>query len=180
MSIDALKSLVSELREDGDGSVGAVGVLLRAQFTRPRKRLIAWIRLQEWLHSTGRGSLARMVSSRIYTKYHCVISPSARIGKRVLFAHPVGVVIGDGVVVGDDCIIFQHVTLGKRSLGAGGYPRIGDRVVLFSGSQILGAISIASDVKVGALSIVTESCSVAGATLVGIPARPAHRSEAGN
>ena len=170
-NIDCLQSLIAEMREDDDERVGNLGVLLRALVTRPRRRLILWVRIQEWLDRNGRHGLARIISARIYNHYGCVISPTARIGRGVLFAHPVGVVIGDGTIIGKDCIIYQNVTLGKRSLGVGGYPVVGDRVVIFAGAQVVGDIELADDVTVGALSLVTDSCQVPGSRLVGIPAR---------
>lgn len=171
LRFERFHSVIEEMREDGDQSVGHVGIVLRAWFSRPRRRLILWIRLQEWLDSAGKQSMARAVSARIYSKYSCMIAPTARFGRGILFAHPVGVVIGEGVVIGDECIIFQNVTIGKRSLGEGGYPRIGNRVVIFAGAQILGEIELADDVTVGALSLVTESFLVPGSKAVGIPAR---------
>ncbi len=171
LKIDAFRSVVADLREDDDEGMGDLGVLLRAMFTRPRRRLMLWVRAQEWLETTGRHSLARAVSARIYSHYGCMIAPTARIGRRVSFAHPVGVVIGEGSVIGNDCIIFQNVTLGKQSLGPGGYPTLGNRVVIFAGAQVFGEIELADDVTVGALSLVTESCLVPGSKLVRIPAR---------
>ncbi|MCV7359274.1 serine O-acetyltransferase [Mycolicibacterium fluoranthenivorans] len=168
---DAIQHVVAELRESGDEAVSDVGVLLRALLTRPRRRLVLWIRLQEWLDATGKHSLARLVSARIYSRYGCMISPTARIGREIAFPHPVGIVIGDGAVVGDNCTIYQNVTLGRQSLGPGGYPTLGSRVVIFAGSQILGEIELADGVTVGALTLVTKSCLTPGSTLVGIPAR---------
>lgn len=171
LKLEGLRSVVAEMREDDDATVGDWGVLLRALLSRPRRRLMLWIRTQEWLDATGRHSLARIVSARIYTRYNCMIAPTARIGRGVLFAHPVGVVIGEGAVIGKDCIIFQNVTIGKRSLGVGGYPTLGNGVVIFAGAQILGEIELADGVTVGALSLVTDSFLVPGSKVVGIPAR---------
>jgi serine O-acetyltransferase len=166
-----LEALLQDLREDEDATTSTLGILARALLFRPRRRLMLLVRLQTSLYDRGSERLARVVSNRIYRRYHCFIAPSAKIGRGVLFAHPVGVVIGESAVVGDRCIIFQNVTLGKRSLGPGGYPVLGKDVVLFSGSQVLGEIALADGVTVGALSVVTHSCDVVGAKLVGTPAR---------
>jgi serine acetyltransferase len=85
--------------------------------------------------------------------------------KGIFFPHPVGIVIGAGVVFGDRCTIYQNVTIGTKS-GNGKYPRIGSDVVLFSGACIVGDIKIGNRVIVGANSVVTkdipDDCIVAG------------------
>jgi serine O-acetyltransferase len=82
---------------------------------------------------------------------------SARIGPGLLIAHPGGIVIGRGTVIGDDATIYQRVTCGIRSAAAGrprAYPTIGDRVVLYAGATLVGGIRVGDRAVVGAHSLV--------------------------
>ena len=61
-----------------------------------------------------------------------------------------GVVIGKGVVLGENCHIYPHVMIGKRSEGVEGYPVIGDNVILYTGSVVVGPIHVGDNVVIGA------------------------------
>jgi len=83
---------------------------------------------------------------------------SARIGPGLLIAHPAAIVIGRGTVIGADATIYQGVTCGIRSAAPGRrpeYPRIGDGVVLYAGSTLVGGIRIGDRAVVGAHALVT-------------------------
>jgi serine O-acetyltransferase len=99
------------------------------------------------------------------------IHPGARLGRRVFIDHGMGVVIGETAVVGDDCLIYQGVTLGGTSLDPGKrHPTLEEHVVVGSGAKILGNITIGHHSRVGSGSVVVKSAPPR-ATLVGIPAR---------
>lgn len=95
--------------------------------------------------------------------------PSAKVGN-VHFAHPTSVVIGAGVVIEDDVMIWQNVTLGAIDVGSGGYPVVRRGAKLFASSTALGRIEIGADAVIGAHSLVLDDVP-AGATAVGQPAR---------
>lgn len=100
------------------------------------------------------------------------IHPGAKIGSRLVIDHGFGIVIGETTEIGDDCLIFQGVTLGGVDFSpTKRHPTIGNRVIVGGGSKILGPIEIGDDVKVGANSVVLKSVE-AGVTVVGIPAKP--------
>jgi serine O-acetyltransferase len=100
------------------------------------------------------------------------IHPGARIGRRVVIDHGMGVVIGETAEIGDDVLIYQGVTLGGTSLEKKKrHPTIGDRAVLSVGSTILGAIEVGADARVGAGAVVTRPVEP-GTTVVGVPAHP--------
>lgn len=90
---------------------------------------------------------------------------------RVKFPHPVGIVIGDGVVIGKDCCIYQNVTIGQKTITHGAktqeYPILGDRVTIGAGATIIGNIRIGCDVVIGAHAIVTRPVPN-GATVIGV------------
>ncbi|WP_296490702.1 serine O-acetyltransferase [Rhodoferax sp.] len=100
------------------------------------------------------------------------IHPGAKIGERVFFDHAMGVVVGETAEIGDDCTIYQGVTLGGTSLykGAKRHPTLGRGVVVGAGAQVLGGFTVGDGAKVGSNAVVTKPVP-AGATAVGNPAR---------
>lgn len=90
---------------------------------------------------------------RLFTKIE--IHPGAKIGKRLFIDHGSGVVIGQTTVIGDDCTIYQGVTLGGRGTGPGRrHPTLGNNVLIGAGSKVLGGIILGDNVKVGANTVV--------------------------
>ncbi|HHU56413.1 MAG TPA: serine O-acetyltransferase [Acholeplasmataceae bacterium] len=86
---------------------------------------------------------------RIFT--HIEIHPGAKIGKRLFIDHGSGVVIGETTVIGDDCTIYQGVTLGGKGTSHGKrHPTLGNNVLVGAGAKILGNIKIGNNVKIGA------------------------------
>ena len=103
------------------------------------------------------------------------IHPGAIIGRRVFIDHGFGVVIGETAEIGDDCTIYQGVTLGGTSLskGAKRHPTLQAGVIVGAGAQILGGFTIGAGAKIGSSSVVLKAVP-AGATAVGNPARITH------
>jgi serine O-acetyltransferase len=86
------------------------------------------------------------------------IHPGARIGKRLVIDHGMGVVIGETAEIGDDCIIFHGVTLGGiRFEPIKRHPTIGNNVLIGAHSILLGPISVGNNCKIGAQSMVTKN-----------------------
>jgi serine O-acetyltransferase len=116
--------------------------------------------------------LARFVSqfSRFMTGIE--IHPGATIGRRVFIDHGMGVVIGETAEVGDDCTIYQGVTLGGTSLtrGAKRHPTLERGVIVGAGAKVLGGFTIGADAKIGSNAVVVKPVP-AGGTAVGNPAR---------
>lgn len=100
------------------------------------------------------------------------IHPGARIGRRVFIDHGMGVVIGETAEVGDDCTIYQGVTLGGTSLyrGEKRHPTLGKGVVVGAGAKVLGGFTVGDGAKIGSNAVVVKPVP-AGATAVGNPAR---------
>ena len=100
------------------------------------------------------------------------IHPGATMGRRVFIDHGMGVVIGETAVVGDDCTIYQGVTLGGTSLyrGTKRHPTLGKGVVIGAGAKVLGGFEVGDGAKVGSNAVVVKPVP-AGATAVGNPAR---------
>jgi serine O-acetyltransferase len=99
------------------------------------------------------------------------IHPGACLGRRVFIDHGMGVVIGETAEVGDDCLIYQGVTLGGTSLTKGKrHPTLEPHVVVGSGAKVLGNIVIGHHSRVGSGSVVIKA-SPPHSTIVGIPGR---------
>jgi serine O-acetyltransferase len=131
-------------------------------------------RVAHWLFKGELYFLARLVNhfARMLTAID--IHPGAQIGRNFFIDHGF-TVVGETAEIGDDVTIYQSVTLGgtNPSTGEGGkrHPTIRDGVVIGSGAQVLGPIEVGEGAKIGANSVVTKDVA-AGATVVGIPARP--------
>jgi len=113
--------------------------------------------------------LARLVSQWARWMTGIEIHPGAQIGKRLFIDHGMGVVIGETAVVGDDVTIYQGVTLGGTGKEKGKrHPTILNRVVIGTGAQVLGDITIGENSRVGAASVVIDDVPE-NSTIVGVP-----------
>ena len=104
------------------------------------------------------------------------IHPGATIGRRVFIDHGMGVVVGETAEIGDDCTIYQGVTLGGTSLekGAKRHPTLGRGVIVGANSQVLGGFTVGDGARVGSNAVVLKAVPP-GATAVGNPARVLHK-----
>lgn len=132
------------------------------------------IMMHRWAHACWDAQLkwvGRFIAyvARIITGIE--IHPGATIGRRVFIDHGFGVVIGETAVVGDDCTIYQGVTLGGTKLTAGAkrHPTLERGVIIGAGAQVLGAFTVGEYAKVGSNAVVIKPVP-AGATAVGNPA----------
>jgi len=116
--------------------------------------------------------LGRFIShlSRMLTGIE--IHPGAKIGRRVFIDHGFGVVIGETSEIGDDCIIYQGVTIGGTRLykGTKRHPTLGKGVVVGAGAQVLGGFVVGDGARIGSNAVVVKPVP-AYATAVGNPAR---------
>ena len=118
---------------------------------------------------------ARFVSQLARLLTGIEIHPGAKIGKGLFIDHGMGVVIGETAEVGDNCTIYQGVTLGGTGKDVGKrHPTLGNNVMVGSGAKILGPVNIGSDVKVAAGAVVLDDIPDQS-TAVGIPARVVRR-----
>jgi serine O-acetyltransferase len=123
------------------------------------------------LHRTGMPILPRWLSNVNRFLTGIEIHPGAKLGRGVFIDHGMGVVIGETAEVGDDCTIYQGVTLGGTSLSHGKrHPTLGRNVTVGVNAAVLGAITIGDNSKVGGGSVVVKDVP-ANSTVVGVPAR---------
>ena len=115
--------------------------------------------------------LARTISqwSRFWTGIE--IHPGAKIGRRLVIDHGMGIGIGETAEVGDDCLIYHGVTLGGTGKDQGKrHPTIGNNVLLSTGSKVLGPFKVGDGARIAANAVVLKEIPE-NATAVGVPAR---------
>jgi serine O-acetyltransferase len=145
--------------------------LLEILLCYPGLHAIVLHRLAHRLYRMRLSLLARLLSqiSRFFTGIE--IHPGATIGRRFFIDHGSGVVIGETAEVGNDCLIYQGVTLGGTGKEKGKrHPTLGDHVVVGTGAKVLGNIKIGDHVKIGAGSVVIRPVPDFS-TVVGVPGR---------
>ena len=127
-------------------------------------------RRQHWLWEHGLHALALFLARRSRKRYGIEIHPAATIGRRFLIDHGMGIVIGQTAVIGDDCLLYQGVTLGMTGHHGGKrHPTLGDNVMVGANATILGNIRIGDNVKVGAGAVVVHDVP-SNVTVAGVPA----------
>lgn len=142
-------------------------------FQNASASIVSDIRLMNLLVRCRARRLAGILSRRMQRRFGVYISIDATIPSTVRFPHPVGIIIGRGVIIGERVTVYQNVTLGGRDLGdaySGNYPAIGNDTVIFAGAVIAGQVHIGKECRVGANAVVLTNVPD-GATAVGVPAR---------
>ncbi len=95
--------------------------------------------------------LLRLISVHVFS---CDISSDASIGCPVYLPHPIGIVVGKGVIIGEETIIYQNVTIGLRSPTSQGYPIIGPKTVIGAGACVVGPVKTNTGQLIEANSVV--------------------------
>lgn len=135
----------------------------------PGMRAIWAYRHQHRLWVAGHHLLARTLSTRSRRKYGVEIHPGATIGRRFVIDHGMGIVVGETTIIGDDCMLYQGVTLGGTGKQHGKrHPTLGDGVTVGVGASVLGDITLGDHVKVGGGAVVVRDVP-ADCTVVGVP-----------
>lgn len=114
--------------------------------------------------------IADWISKRTRRKTGIEIHPAAQIGKGLFIDHGMGVVIGETTVIGDNCTIYQGVTLGGTGKDKGKrHPTIGSNVTIGSGAKVLGPFTVGDNSKIAANAVVLNEIPP-NSTCVGVPA----------
>ena len=132
---------------------------------------VVWYRIAHWFFKHRRFFIARWISQHAKKTTGIEIHPGATIGKGLLIDHGSGVVIGETAEIGDNCTIYQGVTLGGTGKDKGKrHPTLGNNVMVGSGAKILGPFKVGDNAKVAAGAVVLEEVPE-NCTAVGVPAR---------
>ena len=128
-------------------------------------------RLSHWLWQHKLCFIARMLSQFAKWLTGVEIHPAATIGRRLVIDHGTGIVIGATTEIGDDCLLYQGVTLGGTGKDQGKrHPTLGNNVMVGCGAKVLGAIKIGDNSRVAANSVVLREVPE-NSTVVGVPGR---------
>jgi serine O-acetyltransferase len=167
-----IQTLIDDLKAVRANDPAATSWLEALICHTPLHAVIAY-RIAHFLHSELHlPLLPRLLSALTRCWTGVEIHPGARIGKPFFIDHGTGVVIGETAEIGDDCVIFHNVTLGGTGKHRGKrHPTIGDRVLIGTGSTLLGPITVGSHTKIGANTVILMHDVPSNCTAVGTPAR---------
>ena len=144
----------------------------------PSFRAILSYRRAHKLYEKGHFFLARWISQRSRRRTGIEIHPGAKIGKGLFIDHGAGVIIGETTIIGDNCTLYQGVTLGGTGKEQGKrHPTLGNNVMVSAGAKVLGSFTIGDNSKIGAGSVVLSEVPP-NSTVVGVPGRVVKRSYA--
>ena len=150
--------------------------ILSIILTYPGVKAVLLHRIANFFHIAGFHLIARIISqtSRFFTGIE--IHPGAKIGKNLFIDHGMGVVIGETAEIGNNCLLYQGVTLGGTGKSHGKrHPTLMENVVVGAGAKVLGSIIIGQNTRIGAGSVVVRNVEE-NSTVVGIPGRVVHQS----
>jgi serine O-acetyltransferase len=149
-----------------------------AEDTNPQRRLVRALlnSIRAYQYYKSRSGPIALVMRRLYRLRYEVLSIltgsdvgiTAKFGTNFRLPHPIGVVVHERAVIGDDCMFMQQVTIGI--LADHRVPTIGSRVYIGTGAKVLGHVTVGDDARIGANAVVLSDVPP-GATVVGIPAR---------
>ena len=146
--------------------------------TYPGLHAIALHRLSPRLWRWRLRWLARVLSGIARWLTGIEIHPGVMIGRRFFIDHGMGIVIGETAEIGDDCTLYQGVTLGGTSWQQGKrHPTLRPNVVVGAGAKVLGPITIGEGARIGSNAVVVKDVAP-GTTVIGIPGHVVHTSEA--
>ena len=144
-------------------------------FLYPSFKVMLHYRLAHKLYLSEKYFLARWISQRAVRKTGIEIHPGAQIGKGLFIDHGNGVIIGETTIIGDNCTLYQGVTLGGTGKELGKrHPTVGNNVMISAGAKVLGSFRIGDNSKIGAGSVVLHEVPP-NSTVVGVPGRVVER-----
>lgn len=145
-------------------------------FLYPGVRAIRMYRVAHWFYLRNFKFIARWISQKAVRKTGIEIHPGAKLGRRLVIDHGVGVVIGETAEIGDDVLIYQGVTLGGTGKDVGKrHPTIGNNVMISSGAKVLGPFKVGDNSRIASGAVVLEEVPP-DCTAAGIPARIVRRN----
>jgi serine O-acetyltransferase len=137
----------------------------------PGVHAVIYHRIAHYFYRRGWFFLARWVSQHGRKKTGIEIHPGATIGRRLVIDHGMGIVIGETAEVGDDCLLYQGVTLGGTGKDKGKrHPTIGSNVLVGSGAKVLGPFRVGDNSRIAANAVVLSEVPP-NCTAVGVPAQ---------
>ena len=158
---------VKAVQERDPAARSALEVLLLYQGVHA----LIWHRFAHWFYNHHMFFIARLISqiARFFTLIE--IHPGAKIGRRLVIDHGTGIVIGETAEIGDDCLLYQGVTLGGTGKDLGKrHPTLGNNVMVGAGAKVLGPFRVGNNARIAANAVVLREVPD-NATVVGVPGR---------
>ncbi len=170
--INTIKSDIAIIKERDPAARGILEIFL----CYPGFQAIFLHRLTHKLWNLKIPLIPRVISQINRTITGIEIHPGAKIGRKVFIDHGMGVVIGETAEIGNNCLLYQGVTLGGTGKSHGKrHPTLKENVVVGAGAKVLGSITVGANTRIGAGSVVVRSVQ-GNSTVVGIPGRVVHQS----
>lgn len=162
-----IKSDINAIRERDPAARSAFEIF----FMYSGFHAVCWHRLAHWLYRRHHFISARFISQFCRFCTGIEIHPGATIGRGLFIDHGMGVVIGETTEIGDNCTLYQGVTLGGTGKEVGKrHPTLGNNVMVGSGAKILGPFTVGDNSKIAAGAVVLSEVPP-NSTCVGVPAR---------
>lgn len=169
--ISEIKEEIKIIKERDPAIHSSLEVLLYPSF-----RVMLSYRRAHKHYLKGHFFRARLISQRAVRRTGIEIHPGATIGKGLFIDHGNGVIIGETTIIGDNCTLYQGVTLGGTGKEHGKrHPTLGNNVMVSAGAKVLGSFKIGDNSKIGAGSVVLEEVPP-NSTVVGVPGRVVKRN----
>lgn len=162
------KSLIRKILETDPAARHTLNVLVNY----PGLHAMFFYRITHVLWTCHLKFIARFISQIVRILTGIEIHPGATIGKRLFIDHGMGVVIGETTIIGDDCVLYQGVTLGGVGTGENKkkrHPTLKNNVMVSAGAKVIGDIILGNNSIVGAQTVVLKEVPD-NCTVVGIPA----------
>ena len=163
------KTLLFNIHKNVRAAISLLVVLLNY----PGFHAIVLYRISHFIWNLHLKTIAKFISniSRLFTGIE--IHPAATIGKRLFIDHGYGVVIGETTIIGDDCTIYQNVTLGSKNCihaCSQRHPTLKNHVTVYAGAKIIGNVVINDNSIIGASAVVLNDVEK-NSVVVGVPAK---------
>ena len=163
---EQIKEYINAVKERDPAAKSSLEIF----FLYPGVKAIRMYRRAHKHYLKGHFFRARWISQRAARKTGIEIHPGAKIGKRLVIDHGTGTVIGETAEIGDDCLLYQGVTLGGTGKEVGKrHPTLGNNVMISAGAKVLGPFKIGDNSRVAAGAVVLEEVPP-NSTVVGVPA----------
>lgn len=162
-----LNELLTAYKENDPAARGKLSVLL----LYPGVHAIIYHRIAHWFYLRKCFFISRLISQWARLATGIEIHPGAQIGKRLVIDHGMGIVIGETTIIGDDCLLYQGVTLGGSGKEKGKrHPTLGNNVLVGAGAKVLGSFKVGDNARIAANAVVLNEIPD-HATAVGVPAK---------
>lgn len=176
LALRTYKSIRAELASIKERDPAATSGLEVALLYSGFHAILAY-RVAHILHTHGHIFGARLISQSAKLLTGIEIHPGAKIGKGLFIDHGSGVVIGETAEIGDNCTLYQGVTLGGTGKDVGKrHPTLGNNVMIGAGAKVLGPFKIGDNSKIAANAVVLSEVPP-DSTAVGIPAKVVKRND---